>query len=138
MQLLSRGRNHLKRRSFLPRLLHFLGWGDPQYTLVQFGLFIKKWDSENFKPKQTAAKFSANIICYCSICLREIRTCGSSRAPTPTGLCENFCLRRYLLKLKVFAVLFRHKHSEAVHQTAGRGVGKDNGFCKHKGRAGEV
>ena len=27
-----------------------------------FGLFIKKWDSENFKLQRTAMRFSANII----------------------------------------------------------------------------
>ena len=62
-------------------------------------IWIKKWDTENFEPKQTAAKFSANIIGCCSICLWEFFSCGSSWAPTPTGLCENSCLRGFNLRV---------------------------------------
>ena len=70
-------------------------------------------------------------------------------------VCENFLLtgrrgRRPLQscvdnlpKFKVFAVLFRYKHSGAVHQTKGGGnrlktVGLDNGLDVQKGRAGRV
>ena len=62
-------------------------------------IWIKKWDSKNFWLKQTAAKFSANIIGCCSICLWEFFSCGSSWAPTPTGLCENSCLRDFNLRV---------------------------------------
>ena len=83
---------------------------------MQFDYLLKKWDRENFWLQRTAAKFSANIIGCWSICLRGVRACGDN-----------------LPKSKVFTVLFRRKHSEAVHQTKGGGwdkimdlaVGKD-------------
>ena len=53
-------------------------------------IWIKKWNTENFKLKRIAVKFSANIIWLLvylfagSSRLRGRRVTGSSRAPTPT------------------------------------------------------
>ena len=40
---------------------------------------LKKWNTEEFKLQRTAMKFSANIICCCSICLWKIRACVGRR-----------------------------------------------------------
>ena len=61
---------------------------------IGFFIWIKKWNTENFKLKRIAVKFSANInwlLVYLfagSSRLRGRRVTGSSRAPTPTWLCE--------------------------------------------------
>ena len=48
------------------------------------------------------------------------KRCGV--APTPTSFVQKIrACGSSLSKFKVFAVLFRHKHSEAVHQTKGGG-----------------
>ena len=218
-------------------------------------IWIKKLDTEDFEPKQTATKFSANIIwllVYLFVkisCLRVVLNAAASRrtykivrnsrlrvveGADPYGFAKNFCLRdsnlmvldfeaepsqgvrgfggekpdfsrsenvalclftskamavlrwflprennciieraiklkilavlfvceNFLLtgrrgrrplqscvdnlpKFEVFAVLFRYKHSGAVHQTKGGGnrlktVGLDNGLDVQEGQAGEV
>ena len=63
---------------------------------------------------------------------------GTAQAVDEEFLLDFAFLKIHLPKPKIFAVLFRYKHSEAVHQTQGRGVGKDNGFDGQKGRAVEV
>ena len=76
-----------------------------------FDLFIKKWDSKNFKPKQAAANsVLTSLAAGLFVCGKFLLAGGgSSWAPTPTRLWKISVCGNSLPKLKVFAVSFRFR-----------------------------